>query len=269
MHNDMMDDTLDVLKVAAEYTQRGVPCALCTVVRASGSVPRHAGSKLLVADDGTIITGTIGGGEVESRVIAQAMQTLRNGKPQLLTYQLADPARGDPGVCGGEVEVFVDPLLPAPTLLIIGAGHVGRALAHLARWAGFYVVVTDDRPDLCSPEAIPDAHQHLAGPLIEQLTQMTWSAHTYIALVTRSSAIDVSVLPALLRAPVAYVGVIGSRRRWLTTVETLRQAGLAETDLSRVHAPIGLEIHAETPEEIAISIMAEIVQIRRTQTSSQ
>ncbi len=265
----MPHDTVDVLRIAAEHTGRGVACALCTVVRASGSVPRRAGSKLLVAEDGAIIAGTIGGGEMESRVIAQAVQSLRSGKPQLLTYQLADPSSGDPGVCGGEVAVFVEPLLPAPTLLIIGAGHVGRALARLARWAGFYVVVTDDRPDLCSPEAIPDADMHLAGPLTEQLARITWTPHTYVALVTRSSAIDVSVLPALLRTPVAYVGVIGSRRRWLTTVDALRQAGVAEADLTHVHAPIGLEIHAETPEEIAISIMAEIVQIRRTRTDSQ
>jgi len=263
----MMRDTIDVLKLAAEHTERGAPCVLCTIVRASGSVPRHAGSKLLVSGDGAILAGTIGGGEMESRVIAAAGQALRDGKSRLLTYQLADPSSGDPGVCGGEVEVFVDPLLPAPTLVIIGAGHVGRALAHVARWAGFRVVVTDDRPDLCSPAAIPDADAHLAGPLVEQIARITWTPLTYIALVTRSSAIDVSVLPALLCAPVAYVGVIGSRRRWLTTVEALRKAGVSDADLARVHAPIGLEIHAETPEEIAISIMAEIVQVRRNQST--
>lgn len=264
-----MRDAVDVLKAAAERAERGAPCALCVVVRASGSAPRHAGSKLLVADDGTIIAGTIGGGEMESRVIAEAGHALRDGRPRLLTYQLADPSRGDPGVCGGEVTVFVDPLLPAPTLVIVGAGHVGRALARVARWAGFRVIVTDDRPELCSAAAIPDADEHLAGPLADQLARIAWTPLTYVALVTRSSAIDVTALPALLHAPVAYIGVIGSRRRWMTTVEALREAGVSEADLARVHAPIGLEIHAETPEEIAISIMAEIVQIRRMQGGRQ
>ncbi len=258
-----MRDTVDILKVAAEHVARGTPCALCTIVRASGSVPRHAGSKALVAGDGTIIAGTVGGGEIESRVIVEAGQALRDGQPRLLTCQLPAPPGNDPSVSGGEVEVFVEPLLPAPTLVIIGAGHVARALAHLARWAGFRVVVTDDRPDLCSPTAIPDADEHLAGPPLEQLERIAWTPFTCVALLTRSSAIDVSVLPALLRAPVAYIGAIGSRRRWRSTVEALREAGVSEADLARVHAPIGLEIQAETPEEIAISIMAQIVQVRR------
>ena len=253
----------DVLKTAAEFVQRGSPCALCTIVRASGSVPRHAGSKLLVSADGSIIAGTIGGGEMESRVMAEATQAIRDGQTRLLTYQLADPASGDPGVCGGEVELFVEPLLPAPTLVIVGAGHVGRTLARLAHWSGFRVVITDDRAELCTPETVPDADEHLAGPLVEQLGRIELTPHTYVALVTRSSPIDVSVMPMLLRSPVAYIGVIGSRRRWLTTAQSLRELGVTDAELQRIHAPIGLEIQAETPEEIAVSIMAEIIKVRR------
>ncbi|MCS7061923.1 MAG: XdhC/CoxI family protein [Anaerolineae bacterium] len=268
-----MHETAQLLHLAAQRIEQGLPCALCAVVRASGSVPRHAGSKLLVSAEGEILAGTIGGGEMESRVIAEAQQALRDGAPRLVSYRLTDPSSGDPGVCGGQAEIFIDPLLPPPALFIIGAGHVGRALAHLARWAGFYVIVADDRPDWCSPQAIPEANEHLCGSLTDQIEQIAQriarAPQSYVALVTRSSPIDVAILPTLLRAAPAYIGVIGSRRRWLTTAQALRQAGVAEADLARVHSPIGLEIEAETPEEIAVSIMAQIVHVRRSGSTSQ
>ena len=130
--------------------------ALCMVVRSKGSTPRHTGSKMLVYPDGSIV-GTVGGGELENRVIAEARQAILDGQSRLLEYDLSDPARGDPGVCGGQVEVFVEPVLPKPTLIVIGAGHVGRAVVHLAKWLGFRVVVNDDRAEFCTPEATPEA----------------------------------------------------------------------------------------------------------------
>jgi xanthine dehydrogenase accessory factor len=258
----------DLIVLAADHIQRGVPCALCTVIRSNGSVPRHAGSKMLAGADGALIAGTVGGGEMESRVLAEARLAIRDGRPRLARYHLSDPASGDPGVCGGEVEVFIEPLLPAPTLLIAGAGHVGRALARLARWMGFRVAVTDDRPELCAPDAFPDADERLPGPLAEQVARFELTPHTYVALVTRGSPIDAAALPALLRSPAAYVGVIGSRRRWLTTVQALKEQGVTDAELARVHAPIGLEIGAETPEEIAVSILAEIIRTRRSRPTA-
>jgi xanthine dehydrogenase accessory factor len=253
----------NVFAIAADHVQRNVPCALCTVVRTSGSVPRHAGSKMLVDADGAVLAGTVGGGEMESRVIALAQDAIRSGKAQLATYRLADPQSGDPGVCGGEAEIFIEPLFANPTLLIAGAGHVGRALTHLARWSGFHVLLTDDRAELCTPEACPGAHEYLPGSLREVLSRVSLNPQTYVALVTRSYPIDVDALPLLLQSPVAYIGVIGSRRRWLTTAQALRERGVGEAAVQRIRAPIGLEISAETPEEIAISIMAEITAIRR------
>lgn len=252
----------DVLQIASDYVSRGAPCALCTVVRASGSVPRHAGSKLLVDREGAIVAGSVGGGEMESRVLDTARQAIRDGRPKLVSYQLADPRSGDPGVCGGSVDVFVEPLLPAPVLVVAGAGHVGRALAHLARWLGFRVIVSDDRVELCTPEAFPEADAHLAGPLAEQLQRLELDERTYVALVTRGSPLDAAALPLLLSSRAAYIGVIGSRKRWLETARALAEAGVGETELARVHTPIGLEIGAETPEEIAVSIMAEIIAAR-------
>lgn len=123
------------------------PGALCTIIRAEGSTPRHTGSKMIVYADGHI-SGSIGGGELESRVISEAQASLRDGKPRRLDYAMSDPQRGDPGVCGGRVEIFVEPISPQATLVVVGAGHVGRAVAHLAKWLGYYVVVSDDRPEL-------------------------------------------------------------------------------------------------------------------------
>lgn len=242
--------------------QQGQTVALCVVVRTRGSTPRRVGSKMLVYPDGRIV-GTVGGGETEHRVVQEALQALRDGRPRLLEYRLVDPKRGDPGVCGGEMHIYVEPVQPPPTLLVVGAGHVGRAVAHLGKWLGFRVVVTDDRAELCRAEDFPDADLCLAVPARELPQRVPITAQTYIALVTRGSPVDVDALPALLASPAPYIGVIGSRRRWATTVAALRARGIGEEDLARVHAPIGLDIAAETPREIAVSILAEIIAVYR------
>jgi xanthine dehydrogenase accessory factor len=241
-----------------EHNQAG---ALCTVVATHGSTPRHTTSKMLVYPDGHIV-GTVGGGEVENRVISEALLALQDGKPRLLQYNMSDPARGDPGVCGGQVEVFVEPIQPKPILVVIGTGHVGKAVAHLAHWLGFRVVANDDRPEFCNAEAVPDADEYLPCPMAELPQRLTINPWTYLVLTTRGVDVDVAGLPALLDTPAAYLGVIGSRRRWVTAQKQLLEAGVGEEKLARVHSPIGLEIHAETPEEIAVSIMAEIILLR-------
>lgn len=238
------------------------PLALCTVIRARGSVPRHETAKMLVHPDGRI-QGTVGGGELEARVIREALQALQEGHPRLVRYTLSDPRAGDPGVCGGEVEIFIEPLLPPPTVLIIGAGHVGRALAHLAKWLGFRVLVSDDRPEFCTPEWIPEADGFLVGPPEEVLPGAPIHAQTYIVLTTRNHPLDVRILPLILDRPAPYIGVIGSKRRWLLTAKALQERGIPMEQLARVRSPVGLELNAETPEEIAVSIMAEIIAFRR------
>ena len=188
--------------------------------------------------------------------------SLKDGAPRMLPYSMVDPQRGDPGVCGGQLEVFVEPILPSALLLLIGGGHVGKAVAHLAHWLGFRVAVSDDRPAFCTPEAIPDADVYYPISLAELPGQMEINSWTYIVLTTRGSDVDVEGLPALLEMPAAYIGVIGSRRRWEMTRKQLINSGVDEQALKRVHSPIGLELNAETPEEIAVSIMAEILMLR-------
>jgi xanthine dehydrogenase accessory factor len=235
--------------------------ALCTVVKTSGSTPRHSTSKMLVYPDGHIL-GTVGGGELENRVIKEALNSLQNGLPRLLSYTMADPSRGDPGVCGGQVEVFVEPILPAPMVVVIGGGHVGKAVAHLAKWLGFRVAVSDDRPEFCTSESNPDADDFYSVPISELPLKLGINHETALILTTRGNNLDVAGLPALLETEAGYIGVIGSRKRWAETVHSLNQSGISDDQLKRVHSPIGLGIGAETPEEIAVSIMAEILMLR-------
>lgn len=237
------------------------PAALCTVVRTQGSTPRHATSKMIVYPDGRM-EGTVGGGEVENRVVAEALAALKDGRPRLLSYSMADPARGDPGVCGGQVEVFVEPLIPRPTLVVIGAGHVGKAVVHLGKWLGFRVVVSDDRSTLCTPQATPGADAYYACAMAELPLQLPITPQTYFVLTTRGTDVDAAGLPAILDTPAAYFGVIGSKRRWAITRQKLLDAGVPEEKLALIHSPVGLDIRAETPEEIAISVLAQIIAFR-------
>ncbi len=254
--------TRSILAALAELEAVGETAALCTIVREQGSVPRHSGSKMLVYPDGRIL-GTVGGGEMESRVIRAAQNALRDGTSQMLSYQLANPAAGDPGVCGGEVEIFVEPIKPLPTVLIIGGGHVGRALVHLAHWLGFRVALSDDRAEYCNAAWAPNADEYWPVPVSELVERFKFNSETYIVMPTRGMPLDVEALPRLLDRPHAYLGVIGSRRRWATALKRLEAAGTPAERLANVHAPMGLELKAETPEEIAVSVMAEIIMQQR------
>ncbi len=251
----------NIYSAILEAQSNNIACALCTVIRASGSVPRHETAKMLVYTDGKFV-GTIGGGEMENRVIEAAKQTARTGQAQIFEYHLVEPKQGDPGVCGGTVEIFIEPINPPPQVVIIGAGHVGRAVAHLAKWLGFRVIIMDDRPDLVTPEWIPEADAYLPGPIVEQFAQARINSQTYILLLTRGVQFDVAMLPRLLETDAVYIGVIGSRRRWSSALQELREKGVPDAKLAKVHSPIGLELNAETPEEIAVSIMAEIIMLR-------
>lgn len=244
-----------------DLQERGDPGALCTVVKSEGSTPRHGGSKMLVLADGQFL-GSVGGGDLEHRVIDEALMAIADGKARLLHYNMADPSRGDPGVCGGQVEVFVEPILPPPTIVVIGGGHVGKAVAHLAKWLDFRVAVSDDRPEFCNKEAIPDADAFYACQMAELPSHLNIGRSSFLVLTTRGSSVDVEGLPALIKAKPGYIGVIGSRRRWALTVNELLARGTSKSTLDTVHSPMGLELQAETPEEIAVSIMAEILMLR-------
>ncbi len=250
-----------IYQALAELEQTHEPAALCTVVKSAGSTPRHVGSKMLAYPDGKFI-GTIGGGDLEHRVLDEAWMAIADGQPRYLHYNMSDPSRGDPGVCGGQVEVFVEPILPPPLLIVIGAGHVGKAVAHLAKWLGFRVAVSDDRAEFCNAETVPDADAFYLVTMDQLPKHLKLDRRTVLILTTRGADVDTAGLGPLLDSPAAYIGVIGSKRRWGTTVKALKEKGISEEKIARVHSPMGLELQAETPEEIAVSIMAEVLMVR-------
>jgi xanthine dehydrogenase accessory factor len=251
-----------IFEAVLELEKKGEPGVLCTVIRSEGSTPRNVGSKMLVYPDGRI-EGTVGGGEMESRVIAEALDAYADGKARIVTYRMVDPEQGDPGVCGGQMEVFVEPVMPAPQIVIIGGGHVGKAVVHLAKWLGFRVIVTDDRPEFAAPESTPGADAYYSIPMSQLPEHLEITPWTYLILTTRGVDIDVPGLPALINSNAGYIGVIGSKRRWTMSKKKLHEEGIQEDKLEQVYSPIGLEINAETPEEIAVSILAEIIMLRR------
>ena len=250
-----------IFQALSELEKNNESAALCTVVKSIGSTPRHVGSKMLVYPDGKFI-GTVGGGDLENRVLKEARLAMGDGESRLLSYTMADPSRGDPGVCGGTVEVFVEPILPPAMIVVIGGGHVGKVVVHLAKWLGFRVAVSDDRPQFCNPESVPGADAYFPVEMGKLPEHLKINKQTYIVITSRGSIVDVKGLPGLLEADAAYIGVIGSKRRWLTTAKGLKQKGVPEEKIARVHSPMGLELNAETPEEIAVSIMAEILMLK-------
>ena len=257
-----------IFQAILDLEQSNGSAALCTVIKSEGSTPRHVGSKMLVYPNGKFI-GTVGGGELESRVINAALESLKTGEAQNLSYTMADPSRGDPGVCGGTVEVFVEPILPPATIVVIGGGHVGKAVVHLAKWLGFRVAVSDDREEFCNSESVPGADAYYPIPMAELVNQIEITRQTFLVVTSRGSALDAAGLPPLLESDAAYIGVIGSKRRWLTTVKALNEKGVSDELIARVHSPMGIELNAETPEEIAVSIMAEILMQRDKGTGKQ
>jgi xanthine dehydrogenase accessory factor len=251
----------DVLKALADIYRLGTPGALCTIIDAKGSTPRKQGSKMVVYPDGSIV-GTIGGGEVEARVIEAALESIRTGETTVVNYDLVDPTQGDPGVCGGSLEIFIDPLSKPDDIVVVGGGHVGKAVVFLAKWLGFRVTLSEDREEYCRPEAVPGADVYLMCKLEDLPSRFAFSEKTAVVLATRNNQVEINGLPALLEVPTAYIGLISSKRRWKITEKELLDAGIKKSALERIHVPVGLDIGADTPEEIALSILAEILLVK-------
>jgi xanthine dehydrogenase accessory factor len=259
----MDDDHKEVYQALMQAQASGEPVALATIVRTQGSMPRHAGSKILVRPDASTV-GTIGGGALEAEVIKEALTALADGQTRLRDYRLNSLDDGDPGICGGTAQIFIEPVRVPLTLLVIGGGHCGRELAELGKWLGYRVILSDDRPEFCSEEYVPGLDAYIVCPPGEIAERVTIDAGTYVAALTRGMPVDLALIPALLKTEAAYIGLIGSRRRWALTVRALQdEYGLSQAQLARVRAPIGLELEAETPREIALSILAEITMLRR------
>ena len=253
---------MNIYQEITNIITQGETAALCVIVKTAGSTPRREGSKMLVYGDGRM-QGTIGGGEMESQAAKEALEAIKEGKPRLVKFSMANPEKGNPGVCSGQLEVYVEPILSEAAVVVVGCGHVGKAVAQLANWLGFRVVVSDDRDGFATPEQIPDADIHHTGLFSELPDEIVIHENTYIVVTTRNAKLDVAGLPNILETPAAYIGVIGSKTRWETTRKGLVKNGTSKKDVERVISPMGLELNSETPEEIALSILAEIIMLKQ------
>jgi xanthine dehydrogenase accessory factor len=252
----------DALEEAVNLRRRGEKSALCTVVRVSGSTPGREAMRMAVRADGTFV-GTVGGGRFEEDVRRAALLTMDDEKCRSLTFELTEDDEAEPGlVCGGTLEVFVEPLT-VPRLAVLGAGHLGQAVARVAGPAGFRVSVADDRASHATRDRFPGAAEVLALPWEEAFEVLPADGTTYVVIVTRSCSMDETCLEWALRSDARYVGMIGSSRKIGKARDRLEARGVPASAFDRLHAPVGLDIGARTHEEIALAIVAELVAVRR------
>jgi len=255
-----MQDLYEEIVRIKEEGKRGV---LATVVRTQGSTPREVGAKMLVHEDGSI-SGTIGGGRLEAAVIKEALDTLATGEPRTIRHDLTGPEASEVGmICGGTLEVYLEPILSGPKVFLFGGGHVSLPVARLSKMAGFRVAVIDDRPEFANRERFPEAEEVIAEEFSSALKKLKTHRESYLVILTRGHAYDQEVLEWALGTAARYVGMIGSRKKVQTIFSNLKEKGVSAEKLNSVHSPIGLDIGSKTPEEIAVSIVAEMIQERR------
>jgi len=234
--------------------------AIATIVECRGSSPQKQGAKMLVRDDGTLL-GTLGGGCLEADVVQAAIMTMKDGHPLTLPFELTEREGGL--VCGGSVLVYIEPVLLEPRLIILGAGHVGKTLTRLARFTGFRVTVIDDRKEFANQENLPDATDLMVTDFERAFEGLAVGKDTFIVVATRGHNHDLDAVKAALGTDAGYIGLLGSRRKKGLLFRSLAESGFSQTDIGRVVIPVGIEIGSVTPEEIAVSIMAQIIQRRR------
>ena len=254
---------MDIYEQIVQLRREGRRGAVATIVNVRGSIPSFRTAKMLVRDDGSI-AGTIGGGCVEADVWQAAREVMESEKPRTLTFDLNQDPKYDTGlVCGGTLEVFIEPVLPPALLYIFGAGHVAINLCRTAADAGFDVTVTDDRSSYATRERFPAAHEVYALDFDQAMQKLDPNESSFIVIVTRGHRDDMRILRWAVQTRARYVGMIGSKRKVIEIFKTLQKEGVPAHLFDRVHAPIGLDIGAITPEEIAVAITAELIAVRR------
>ncbi len=259
----------EVFAAVADALDKGQLAALVTIVATTGSTPQRVGAKMLVFPDGRMV-GTIGGGCYENDAFWKAREAITNRKPQLVHYELDDDFAQETGlICGGQMSVYIEPIEPSPELYVIGAGHVGYHLATMAQDLGFHVHVVDDREKFASRERFPTVADVVTEDIPAWLERTTLPAHAYVVIVTRGHTNDLDALRALAPRELRYLGLIGSRAKVARISDQLLSEGMAPEVLTQVHAPIGLEIGAVTPQEIAVSILAELIAVKHGRIKSR
>ena len=254
---------MDIYEEIVELRQAGRRGAVATIVNVRGSIPSFETAKMLIRDDGSIF-GTVGGGCVEAEVWQAAREVMESEKPRTITFNLNQSPKYDTGlVCGGTLDIFIEPVLPPASLYIFGAGHVALSLYRTAKTAGFDVNVVDDRDSYANRERFPEAKEVIAEDFDRAMARMSPNETSYIVIVTRGHHDDMRVLRWAVQTQARYIGMIGSKRKTIAIFRELVKEGIPERLFERVHAPVGLDIGAITPEEIAVAITAELIAVRR------
>ena len=254
---------MDIYDELVRLRRLGQKCALATIVQVNGSIPSYESAKLLVREDGSMI-GTVGGGCVEAEVWNAAREVIESEKPKHLNFSLGQDAAYDNGlICGGQLNIFVEPVIPRPRALIFGAGHISKSISKIATSAGFATCIVDNRESFANRDRFPEAEEIFAEEYEEVFPKLLVNSSTYLVIVTRGHRDDMRVLQWAVTTSARYVAMIGSKRKVIGVVKELEKEGLPRSAFDRVFAPMGLEIGAITPEEIAVSVVAEMIAIRR------
>ena len=253
----------DVFEELVRLRRAGRKCALATIVQVNGSIPSYESAKMLIRDDGSML-GTVGGGCVEAEVWTAGREVIESEKPKHLSFTLNQDAAYENGlICGGQLNVFVEPVVPQPRAVIFGAGHISKSLARVARTAGFATVIVDDRDAFACRDRFPEADEIFAEDYEAVFPKLSIGASSYLIVVTRGHRDDLRVLRWAVTTPARYVAMIGSKRKVIGVVKELEKEGVPREAFERLFAPMGLDIGAVTPEEIAVSVVAEMIAVRR------
>src|SRR3984885_4538001 len=254
---------MDVYEELVRLRRLGQKCAIATIVQVRGSIPSYESAKLLVREDGSMI-GTIGGGCVEAEVWNAAREVMETEKPRHLSFNLGQDAAYDNGlICGGQLDVFVEPVLPQPGAFVFGAGHISKSISKIADLAGFSTTIVDNREAFANLERFPEAAGIYAEEYEDVFPKLSVNETSYIVIVTRGHRDDMRVLRWAITTTARYIAMIGSKRKVINVIRELQKEGMARENLERVFAPMGLEIGAISPEEIAVSVVAEMIAVRR------
>ena len=254
----------EILKEALERVDNGETIAIITIIDTKGSTPGAKGAKMTVGKDG-LISGTIGGGKIEAKVIATAKESIKRGYKQSIHYHLTkkETELDDGVICGGELTVFIDILEPKENIIIFGAGHIAYYLSKIAEIMGISVSVVDEREDFANRKRFPGAEKIINEKPVIAFNKLTINSSTYVVIVTKGHQHDEEVLSSVIHCDARYIGMIGSKTKNNLIFQHLREKGITEEKIKKIYTPIGINIGAQTPEEIAVSIIAEIIQIKR------
>jgi len=254
---------MDIYEEIARLRRLGQKCALATIVQVNGSIPSYESAKLLVREDGSML-GTIGGGCVEAEVWNAAREVIETERPRNMNFSLGQDAAYDNGlICGGQLSVFVEPVVPQPRAYIFGAGHISKSLSKVASLAGFATIIVDNREAFAHRDRFPEADEIFAEEYEDVFGKLTIRDTSYLIIVTRGHRDDMRVLRWAVTTPARYIAMIGSKRKVIGVVKEIEKEGVTRSAFDRVFAPMGFDIGAITPEEIAVSVVAEMIAVRR------